>query len=327
MTYRRKNTDAGHPDSHNVLTYNISTQQIQIFLKAVEMRNFTKVAHYFSFTPSAISKTITALEDELDLDLFVRGPHELIPTPAGKMLAEEWRQLIGSINNSIIKVRAFQNGAQTRISFGFVDSSDEVDRVISSSIRTYKKTHPAIQIIAEKHDMHRAVELLNFGMLDLIFTSGIEKSFLEEKNLQWEKVYDTGVIAYVPRGNSLFGKESVTFDDLRTQKFTSLDLVMHPAYNDWLFSLCGEHGFVPDIVSTFRTVRSLEFNLRLNDCIFIGETITPDLCDENLQGFHLGVSDFTLMAWRKNAGGEILRFKDYIRRRLQEHPVPFHSKD
>lgn len=70
-------------------TWNISTQQIQIFLKAVELKNFTQVAKFFNFTPSMVSKTITALEDELDVKLFNRKPHELTPTPAGELLAKE----------------------------------------------------------------------------------------------------------------------------------------------------------------------------------------------------------------------------------------------
>lgn len=52
--------------------WNISTQQIQIFLKAVELKNFTHVANYFNFTPSMISKTITAMEEELGFPLFIR---------------------------------------------------------------------------------------------------------------------------------------------------------------------------------------------------------------------------------------------------------------
>ena len=38
---------------YNVL--NISLQQIQIFLKVMELRNFTRVAEYYNFTVSMIS--------------------------------------------------------------------------------------------------------------------------------------------------------------------------------------------------------------------------------------------------------------------------------
>ncbi|MGN1388290.1 MAG: LysR family transcriptional regulator, partial [Bulleidia sp.] len=269
------------------------------------------------FTPSAISKTITSLENELGVQLFIRGPHELLITPAGQMLAQEWRHLIGSINNSIIKVKDYQENSRTKLLFGFVDSSAVMDSLISDAIMKYRKDHPEILIIAEKHDMHRAAELLELGMLDLALTSGIEVDFLKERGLVWEKVSETRVVAYVPRDNPLFEREQICFDDLRGQPLVSLDLLMHPAYNDWLFSLCGSHGFAPDIRFTFRTVRSLQFNLKLNDRIFIGETVTPDLCDENLKSFDLGEKSFTILAWKENTGNEILDFKDYLIRRLR----------
>lgn len=301
--------------THPIL-YNISTQQMQIFLKAVELKNFSRVASYFNFTPSAISKNITSLEEELGIRLFVRGPHELVVTPAGEMLAQEWRHLIGSINNSIIKVKDYQENARSKILFGFVDSSDVIDQTVSKAILSYRSRNPKTWIVAEKHDMHRSVELLDLGMLDLIFTSGIETGFLEEKNLCWEKVFDTDIVAYVPRSNPLFGREELSFEDLKDQPLLSLDLLMHPAYNDWLFSVCGTHGFAPNILSTYRTVRSLEFNLKLGSRIFIGETITPDLCDENLKGFSLGLKSYTVLAWRSNAGPEVLAFKDFVSRQL-----------
>ena len=51
----KMNTDNG--------TWNISMQQIRIFLKAAELKNFTQAANHLMFTPSMISKTITAMED------------------------------------------------------------------------------------------------------------------------------------------------------------------------------------------------------------------------------------------------------------------------
>ena len=86
---------------------------------------------------------------------------------------------------------------------------------------------------------------------------------------------------------------------------------MHPTYNAWLNNLCVEHGFTPNITLTYRTVRSLLFGLKLQNHIFIGDTInSADWCDENLKSFPLPGEAFTLVAWRKGCSKEILRFKD-----------------
>ncbi|MCC2253827.1 LysR family transcriptional regulator [Ruminococcus sp. CLA-AA-H200] len=303
---------------NNGNNWNISTQQIQIFLKAVELRNFTKVAEYFNFTPSMVSKTISTLEEELDLKLFVRKPHELTPTQAARILSDEWRQLIASIGNSILKARASQDKALSKIVLSFVDSSLKIDESISRFILEYKKARPSVHIIAEKHDMHRAVELLNHGMVDIVFTSAIELPYLEEHGLLWEKAYDTNVAVYVPQDNPLFQRDSLTLDDLKEESLIAFDFTMHPSYREWLYKICGAHGFMPYVAATFRTVRSLLFNLKLNSMVFIGETVNRDWQDENLKEFILPEKSFCLVGWGNGAGREVLAFKDYIRSRLEE---------
>lgn len=174
-----------------------------------------------------------------------------------------------------------------RIVLGFVDSSSRIDELISRSIVEYSSLNPKVNITTEKHDMHRSAELLTSGMLDIILTSAIEIPFLEEHNISWEWACDTNAAVYVPRGNRLFDRESIDFEDLKNEEFLGLEPVMHPLYNEWLYEICGRHGFVPEVAAVFRTVRSLMFSLKLQNYVFVGDTITSDWGDENLKRFIL----------------------------------------
>lgn len=305
-------------ENHQI--WNVSTQQIQIFLKAVELKNFTQVANYFNFTPSMVSKTITAMEEELGLNLFIRKPHNFAPTPTAIFLAGEWRQTIVSFNNSIQKARYFEEQQGYRITLGFVDSSDTIDNLIMDAVRNYTAAHPKTNIVIEKHDMHRAVELLNNGLLDIALTSEMEIPYLDEHRLPWEKVVTTDIAVYVPKSNHLFERESLDFPDLAGETFLGLNPLMHPTYHKWLLETCKKHGLVPEISATYRTVRSLMFSLKLYDSVFIGETITSDWCDEDLKMFVLPETSFTLIAWRgPDVVKEVLDFKDFLKTVYPEH--------
>ncbi len=298
----------------NNVICNISTQQIQIFLKAVETKNFSQVANHFNFTPSMISKTISALEEELDLVLFIRKPHNLSPTPAAEYLANEWRQIIASINHSIERAQMIKEDKKSRIVFGFVDSSNQIDEIILESIRKYTELNPHISIIIEKHDMHRAAELLCSGLLDLIITSDMEIDYLNEHRTPWEPLIDTDVVVYVPSTNPLFERESITFDDLKEETFLSLNPTMHPSYHTWMLKTCREHGFQPDIDSTYRTVRSLMFSLNLHKHLFLGDSITSDWCNENLKMFRLDEKSFSILAWRNTYEDQcVIDFRDFLK--------------
>ncbi len=299
--------------ANQTLWLNISIQQIQIFLKSVELKNFTKAANDLNFSPSMISKTITSLENELGLQLFSRKPHEITPTPAGLILAAEWRQLVGSFSNGIKKARSYQDELFHNIVFSIIDSSDAVDHLISQAVRHYLRDHPHMQITVEKHDMHRAAELLNMGLLDIALTSEMEVPYLDGHEIPWEKTCKTHVAAYVSKDNALFERESIEFKDLEDQPLLSLDPQMHPSYSRFLFSVCSRHGISPSIISTFRTVRSLIFNLKLRNGVFIGDSINAAWCDENLKMFPLPEVNYSIIAWQRTCSQEILAFKDYIK--------------
>lgn len=293
--------------------WNISTQQVQIFLKAVELKNFTQVANQLGFTPSMISKTISNMEKELDLVLFIRKPHELSPTPTAQYLAKEWKQFINAFDNSIKKAHSYEKSLEHNIALGFVDSSVEVDQMFQNVITDYLVQKPYVKITAEKHDMHRLVELLNTGMLDIVQTCNFEIPYLEEHGLVWEKVIDSNAAVYIPQGNELFYQTDIQPSDLAKQPIISLDPIMHPSYSRWLNDLCQKYGFIPDIKMTYRTVRSLLFSLKINNCIFIGDTITSDWCDNTLKKYVLPDKTFSLLAWRKHPDKELMDFKKYLK--------------
>lgn len=292
---------------------NITMEQICIFLKAVQLRNFSQVATLFNFTPSKISKTIQSMEDELGITLFIRKPHELSPTPAAMLLADEWRQITGSYDHALRKVRMFQKEESIKILLSFVDSSVQMDSIIKQVIRNYADIQPDVRIVAEKHDMHRSVELINFGMLDLAITNEMELPYLNEHGIKWEKLMDTEVVAYVPRTNPLFYRENIDFGDLKDMPLVGLDSKMHPTYNQWLHALCNSYGFVPNIKSYFRTVRSLVFNLDLQDYIFIGDSITSDWAGNDLKEFILPEKSSVIIAYRKEISKRVQAFKKYLK--------------
>lgn len=298
--------------------WNISVQQVQIFLKAVEYKNFTQVANDFNFTPSMISKTISSLENELNLQLFTRKPRELTPTPAAILLSKEWRQFVASFQGSIDRASSLQNGQFSNIVFGFVDSSVTIDQMIMESVMEYKNSHPEITVTVEKHDMHRLAELLHHGLLDIILTSAIEIPYLEEHGLPWETAFETDVSVFIPKENPLFTCDSIDFDLIRNQPMLGLDAGMHPSYAQWLRSLCKSHGFTPDITASYRTVRSLLFSLKMGSHIFIGDSVTSDWCDDTLKCLTLPEKSFSLVARSRHAGKEIKEFQKYLIEKFPE---------
>ena len=58
-------------------------KQLRVFLKVADAKSFLKAAEELYITRQAITKTIDQLEDELQLELFVRNQKGAMMTPAG----------------------------------------------------------------------------------------------------------------------------------------------------------------------------------------------------------------------------------------------------
>lgn len=297
---------------------NISFQQIQIFLKAVELRNYTRVAEYLNFTVSMISKTISNMEKETGLILFLRQPRELVPTPAAMVLAHEWRSILYTVEQSLEKAHIAQDGARTMLNLGFIDSSTEMDRRIQECLSRYEQLHPDIDVHVEKLDMHELVEQLHTGELDIICTAHHEIPALEAYGLPWRKLFPSHLAAYVPRSSPLFQRERIQFSDLRNEGFIIPSLVLHINYYTMFENLCRAHGFSPKIAVTATNVRSMMYSLRLQKGVVLGDEVTQDWAYDNVKRFVLPEEGGSIVSWRTDASPKCMELVEFVMGHFKE---------
>ena len=79
--------------------------QLDTFLCVVECGSFNKAAEKLYITPPAVIKQINLLEENLDLQLFIRTHRGLILTEAGKSLYQDAKYIIQYCRDSIIRAR------------------------------------------------------------------------------------------------------------------------------------------------------------------------------------------------------------------------------
>jgi DNA-binding transcriptional LysR family regulator len=73
---------------------------LAIFKKIAERRNFTSVAHELGLTPSAVSRQITRLEDQLGVQLLVRTTRHIRLTKAGEELYESCSRSLADLEEA-----------------------------------------------------------------------------------------------------------------------------------------------------------------------------------------------------------------------------------
>lgn len=81
-------------------------EQLRVFAAVADEGSFTGAARRLYISHSTVSRTITALEEELGVRLVERDNRFIALTKAGETLREEAEQLLSAADTTAARVRA-----------------------------------------------------------------------------------------------------------------------------------------------------------------------------------------------------------------------------
>ncbi|QBE99717.1 hypothetical protein PMF13cell1_05303 [Blautia producta] len=283
--------------SNNVL--NISLQQIQIFLKCVHLKNYSRVAAEYNFTPSMVSKTISSMESTLGLQLFIRKYHTLIPTPAAKELASDWTPLLEMILQSLEKAHTIQEGYASNIRIGLLDTTRTAASYTVSKLEEKASRDLLEKIVWERRDMHELTGMIEDNYFDLIITWLQESSYFDNKNIFWKEIFHSNNAVFIHKSHPLFYEEIHSFSAFKQYPFLTLSPAVYPHYYHLLENVCKAHGFTPLISTSVSNTNSVHYNLTLGKGQLLADGLICDWESSDIRKVELeGLGDSGLIvAW------------------------------
>ncbi|TNB81527.1 LysR family transcriptional regulator [Pseudomonas sp. Fig-3] len=87
-----------------MLPNNLTLKQMTIFVRVVESGGLTEAAQKINLTPSAVSKSLTLLEESLGLKLLQRTTRSLFLTDEGKIIYQRFSEIINSLESMLDSV-------------------------------------------------------------------------------------------------------------------------------------------------------------------------------------------------------------------------------
>lgn len=220
----------------------LSSLHLDAFFAAAQSLNFSQAAKELHITQSALSQRIKALEEDLDLTLFVRMPRGVKITEAGERLLR-YCQARFSMERELLerlKGRAEQGlGGILRIG-GY---SSVVRSVVIPALATLMRENPNVQPTFMNAEMRNLPELLMTGNVDFIVvdTEPRRADIETEKLGQEEYVMIESRIH--PADRSVFLDHDP--DDTITHQFLSLQSGPFPEY---------KRGFMDEIYAIIDAV-------------------------------------------------------------------------
>ena len=83
-------------------------EQLRLFLAAAEHKSFSAAARALYTSHSTISRAVSALEAELETELFIKAHKVLTLTPAGEILLEDAKTMLELADNIPEKLKGLR---------------------------------------------------------------------------------------------------------------------------------------------------------------------------------------------------------------------------
>ena len=215
-------------------------RHLRYFLVVAEHEHFGRAAAELHMAGPPLSRAIRQLEKDLDTQLFVRSTREVRLTPAGKLLQEEARSLLGQLTDTTERVRRVGAGALGMIRLGVTGAASY--GVLPDIARTIKTQLPGVGLTIQTEMLtpDQTSALLD-GRLDV----GVLRPPLPTSGISTHPLSSEPLVLALPVGHRLHGDPDVTVADLRHEPFITYDPRSGSVVDGAVIRTCARYDFSP----------------------------------------------------------------------------------
>ncbi len=139
-------------------------RELEIFLTTAELLHFGRASQACNLSPSALTRTIQRLEDQLGQTLFARDNRTVQLSPAGEQFCSYARQ-------AVLDFKSFQDSLSGRQKFvgtlSLYASITAVYSLLPDLLEGYRKAYPEVQLELRTGAAEKAVPQIESGEIDI----------------------------------------------------------------------------------------------------------------------------------------------------------------
>lgn len=234
--------------------------QIKYFLTAARCLNFTEAAKQLYITQPALSQQISAMEKELNMQLFVRNRGKVYLTPAGVVLLRDLPRYEKLYVDIVERAKIANEGNSGVLNIGFMEGQCLPEHLLDRFF-SFREEHPNIAIEVSCQSFGELKRMLAEDELDLVYTADFEL----EKNPSYiyENVAEDHGIAIVSKKHPLASQKVTSLSQLKGETILFLREQESSTLNEMIRMDFKNHGIIPNI----KYVSSLDENIL---CVELG---------------------------------------------------------
>ena len=216
-------------------------KDLRCIVTVAETRNITHAAEKLYMTQPALSRTISNLERELELQLFDRSARPIALTQAGEVFFERAQRMI-KLNDSLEDdMKRIKNGyhLHLRIEYGMAGQVPALTTILSR----FKKRFPDATVDVQRQYNSLALQDLLDGRCDISILN--LPDFPENQGLEMRVIRREGIYAFVPETHPFYNRDVLSIRDLQGQGICIFERYAAPKLYDKIMSYFSQESVQP----------------------------------------------------------------------------------
>ena len=184
-------------------------RQLRYFAKAAETLNFSDAAKMLNIAQSSLSQQIKQLEDELDVQLFLRNSHTIRLTEAGELMLPFALRTIHDAETCADRVNDLKKLLTGTLSIGVTYSFSPI---LTETVISFMKLYPHIKLNVIYKPMSELMELLAKRDLDFVLAF---KPTVPVADVESHILFQNSLSAVVSSTHPLASQKKVSLSELQ----------------------------------------------------------------------------------------------------------------
>lgn len=190
-------------------------RQLKYFLEICRCRNITRAAQNLHISQQTLSRQIKGFEEELGVQLFIRGIQGVELTRYAKSLETPAKRIVKTAGDAANMIDRMRSEKTVTVRLGFVHGDFNFHSSLSPKIIfDWEQRFPQMELQIREYEPDELDKMLLQDELELAYTNGDPVPNLCKVLVSSEPAY-----ILMSSSNPLAGKKNLTVDDLRDQDF------------------------------------------------------------------------------------------------------------
>ncbi|MCR5785701.1 MAG: LysR family transcriptional regulator [Eubacterium sp.] len=147
----------------------MTLKQLEYFMTLAKTLNYSEASKELFISQPALSRSIAALEEEIETALFTRDKHHVALTTAGLQFARELPKLASALSRTVIEIQQIEEGQKGKLLLGLLDGLP-LHPAISYALSHISEVLPEYEVFPVCLNIDDLTKSIHTNEIDLMYS-------------------------------------------------------------------------------------------------------------------------------------------------------------